>query len=261
MTLMVLGTSSNAGKSTICSIICRYMYRKGMDVVPFKASNLSSNAYMLEDGKVIGIGQAMQAKCCGLKPVTDMNPILIRPSDKGIEYLFHGISLDKQPSTKEKMKVACESFDSLKEKYGHVLCEGSGSPVEVNLIKKDIANIGIMKEREMDAIIVADIERGGVFAAIYGTWNLIPDELKPKLKGFIINRFRGDVNLLDNAISVVTKLTGMEYLGTMPYFDVSLPEEDTIPCNEISKKHIAIIDRLTDIAEIRLKMDSIIKMV
>ena len=160
------------------------------------------------------------------------------------------------------MDEAVKSFDKLKEK-GKVICEGSGAPVELNLMDRDIANIGIMKEREMNAILVGDIERGGVFAAIYGTWLLIPDELKPKMKGFIINRFRGDVSILDSGIRRIEELTGMRCIGVMPYVtDIVLPEEDSISSRkphkekftDIRKRYDESLDLLTDLAEDNLDM-------
>ena len=266
MTLMILGTSSNAGKTTVCAFLCRHFTKKGLKIIPYKASNLSLNSYVTESGAEIGIGQALQAWACNTEPEAEMNPVLIKPSGDGrLQYVLNGkvYSNEGKPSKELLMNEAVKAFDKLKEK-GKVICEGSGAPAELNLMDRDIANIGIMKEKEMNAILVGDIERGGVFAAIYGTWLLIPDELKPKMKGFIINRFRGDITVLESGIKKIEELTGMRYLGTMPYVELTLPEEDTISfrnrkntSDDIHTEYLNSLDLLSDIAGKELDMDYI----
>ena len=165
MRLMVLGTSSNAGKTTMNAVICRFLKRRGMDVVPYKASNLSLNSYTTASGEVMGMGQALQAWACGLEPVIDMNPILLKPLGPGrIQYLIGGKvhSEGKRPDTEFLVGCACASFDRLQAEHDSVICEGSGSPVELNLMERDVANLRMAWERDMDIILVGDIERGGV---------------------------------------------------------------------------------------------------
>jgi len=191
-----------------------------------------------------------------------MNPILLKPLGKGIVQLkINGVvqeDLSKRGpiDTKEIIKTASEAFDILSEKFDAVVCEGSGSPVELNLIDRDIANIGMMRSRRIPAILVGDIERGGVFAALYGTWLLMPEDVRPLLKGFIINRFRGDQSILGDAIEKIIELTGMEYIGTIPYVDLKFPEEDSLsdPAGKLEgaaaiKEYISNIDSLLVIAE------------
>jgi len=234
MKVLFLGTSSGAGKTTVTALYCRYLNQKGVKVAPFKASNLSMTSLVTKDGGEIGIGQAFQAWASGTEPSGEMNPILIRPSGKGKMQLIVNGKLreeisDKNPiDTEAVRKEAYESFDRLSKKYDAVVCEGSGSPVELNLMERDIANIGLMRGRNVPAILVGDIERGGVFAALYGTWLLMPKDVRPLLKGFIINRFRGDPSILEPAIKKIEDLTGMKFIGTIPYVDLKFPEEDSL---------------------------------
>lgn len=265
MRLMILGTSSNAGKTTVSAVICRYLHRKGVDAVPFKASNLSLNSYVTGSGEEIGMGQALQSWACGLEPTADMNPILLKPLGRGrIRYVIKGemSSEGRRPETQFLVDRACESFDRLQSEHDTVVSEGSGSPVELNLMERDVANLRMARERDMDIILVGDIERGGVYAALYGTWLLIPEEQRPKVRGFIINRFRGDDSILEPANSKLEQLTGMKCLGIMPYMKVTLPEEDTfsdrnpdMPPDEARRMYLESLDRLTDVAESELDLD------
>ena len=234
MKLMFLGTSSNAGKTLLNAIFCRYLSDKGVDTVPFKGSNLSLNSVATRDGKEIGIGQAFQAMACMKEPTGDMNPILLKPSGKGVVQVitngkpYANISPGCVADTEELVKIACESFDRLYEAHDAVICEGSGSPVELNLKSRDVANLRMVRERKIPAVLVGDIERGGVFAAIYGTWLLMTPEEKKYMKGFIINRFRGEPSILKSGIDRIEELTGMKCLGIVPYLDLRFPEEDSM---------------------------------
>jgi adenosylcobyric acid synthase len=234
MKVIFLGTSSGAGKTTVTALYCRYLKREGVSVSPFKASNLALNSFVTKDGDEIGAGQAFQAWVSGIEPSSEMNPVLLKPCGNGKMQLIvngklKGNISDKEPMDREAvMKSACDAFDKLSEKYEAIVCEGSGSPVELNLMDRDIANIGMMRERNVPAILVGDIERGGVFAALYGTWLLMPEDVRPLLKGFIINRFRGDPTILESAIQKIKELTGMEFIGTIPYLDLRFPEEDSL---------------------------------
>ncbi len=235
---LVLGTSSDAGKTVTCAMICRYLARKGLDPVPFKASNLSLNSYATRDGGEIGMGQTFQAWCCGLEPETDMNPVLLKPSGDGRIQLIVGgrplvdLSGDSEEGRDAARKEIEKAFHRLSSEHGFVVCEGSGSPAELNLMDRDMANVGLMRSVGVPTILVGDIERGGVFAAIYGTWRLIPDDVRPLMKGFIINRFRGEPSILKEGIERIEELTGMKCLGVLPYLHLRFPEEDSLSRSE-----------------------------
>ncbi|MBO7351369.1 MAG: cobyric acid synthase [Candidatus Methanomethylophilaceae archaeon] len=262
MSILFLGTSSGAGKTTVCAMICRYLKKNGVDVAPFKGSNLSLNSIATKDGGEIGMGQAFQAWAAGLDPETDMNPVLLKPSGKGVMQLvlngkpFKDITKDSPMDREMALQEVKKAFDRMNAKHQLVLCEGSGSPVELNLMKTDLANVGLMKATGVPAVLVGDIERGGVFAAIYGTWKLIPDELKPQLKGFIINRFRGDGSILKPAIERIENMTGMKCLGVLRYEYLRFPEEDSLSSsegklegNDVHSAFIANLDEMITHAE------------
>jgi len=234
MKVLFLGTSSGAGKTTVCAMVCRKLARMGMDPVPFKGSNLSLNSYATRDGGEIGIGQAFQSWAAGVEPTSDMNPVLLKPAGNGVIQLV----LDGRPHrdvTKtapmerdEVMGNVTAALSRLESSHGIVVCEGSGSPAELNLLDRDVANTGLMRAANVPAVLVADIDRGGVFAAIYGTWRLVPDDVRPLLKGFVINRFRGDRAILKSGIEKMEELTGMKCLGILPYEFLRFPEEDSL---------------------------------
>ena len=262
MSILFLGTSSGAGKTTVCAMMCRYLSKNGIDVAPFKGSNLSLNSIATKDGGEIGIGQAFQAWAAGIEPETDMNPVLLKPSGKGVMQLvlngkpYKDITKDSPMDREMAIKEVKKAYDRMTAKHQMVLCEGSGSPVELNLMKTDLANVGLMRVTGVPAIIVGDIERGGVFAAIYGTWKLIPDELKPQLKGFVINRFRGDGSILKPAIERIEGLTGMKCLGVLRYEYLRFPEEDSLSSsegklegNDVHSAFIANLDEMIAHAE------------
>ncbi len=259
MSILFLGTSSGAGKTTVCAMMCRYLSRNGIDVAPFKGSNLSLNSIATKDGGEIGIGQAFQAWAAGIEPETDMNPVLLKPSGRGVIQLvlngkpYGDITKDKPMDRDMAIVEVKKAYDRMNQKHQLVLCEGSGSPVELNLMKGDLANVGLMRATGVPAILVGDIERGGVFAAIYGTWRLIPDELKPQMKGFIINRFRGDGSILKPAIEKIENLTGMKCLGVLRYEYLRFPEEDSLSDSsgklEGNDVHAAFIANLDEMIE------------
>lgn len=234
MKIIFLGTSSGAGKTTVTALYCRYLSKKGIRVAPFKASNLSSRSFVIGGCQEIGIGQAFQAWVSGVEPSSDMNPVLLKPLGKGVMQLIVNGNAREDVSEKRPMDVkavkkeAYEAFDRLSKKYDAVVCEGSGSPAELNLYENDIANVGLIRGRNVPAILVGDIERGGVFAALYGTWLLMPKDVRPLLKGFIINRFRGDPSILEPAIKKIEEMTGMKFVGTIPYEELKFPEEDSL---------------------------------
>ena len=270
MRVLVLGTSSGAGKTTVCAMICRHLMRERLDPVPFKALNLSLNSYATRDGGEIGIGQAFQAWSCGLEPETDMNPVLLKPSGGGvIQMVLRG--KPHQDVTKENpmdrsaaMDAAAEAFSRLSSEHGFVVCEGSGSPAELNLMDRDIANVGLMRRLGIPAILVGDIERGGVFAAVYGTWLLIPEDVRPLVKGFVINRFRGEPSILRSGIEEVERLTGMKCLGVLPYMHLRFPDEDSLSSSEgklegsdARSAFMDNMDELTDACERELDFEAL----
>jgi len=258
--IIFLGTSSGVGKTAMAAMFCRYLKNRNVNVVPFKALNLSSSSHVTNDGE-IGMGQALQSIACGLEPTVDMNPILLKYSESGVETLIRGESV----SGKDRnclLKAALESYDKLRDRYEVVVAEGSGSPAEINLSKNDVANIGFARERNVPAVLIGDIERGGVFAGLYGTWKLIDEKDRHLLKGFMINRFRGDPEILKKGTDKITELTGMRFLGIMPLIDVHLPEEDALSIRGPKKRNISDyskeLDKLVMIAEKNLDMDSIV---
>ncbi len=274
MRILVLGTSSGAGKTTFCAMLCRRFSGQGLDPVPFKASNLSLNSYAAQDGGEIGMGQAFQAWSAGLEPETDMNPVLLKPSGPGVIQLvvngkpFMDVTPDHPMDRDAVMAKVHEAYDRLESSHGMVICEGSGSPAELNLMDRDLANVGLMRELGIPAILVGDIERGGVFAAIYGTWRLLPDDVRPQLKGFVINRFRGDGSILRSGIERIEELTGMKCLGVLPYMDLRFPEEDSLSHSsgrlegaDARSAFMSNIDEMVEAAETAgLDFDSILEM-
>ena len=270
MRVLVLGTSSGAGKTTVCAMICRHLMRDGLDPVPFKALNLSLNSYATRDGGEIGIGQAFQAWSCGLEPETDMNPVLLKPSGGGvIQMVLRGkphqdVTKDCPMDRAAAMDAAAEAYARLSSEHGFVVCEGSGSPAELNLMERDIANVGLMRRLGIPAILVGDIERGGVFAAIYGTWLLIPEDVRPLVKGFVINRFRGEPSILRSGIEEVERLTGMRCLGVLPYMHLRFPDEDSLSSSEgklegsdARSAFMDNMDELTDACERELDFEAL----
>ncbi len=232
---MVLGTASHVGKSTIVAALCRSLVNRGYRIAPFKSQNMSLNSFVTRDGCEIGIAQAMQAKAAKLEPDADMNPVLLKPKGGtvsqvillGHPYKDVAISAYYQ-ETDYLLGIAVESANRLLEKYGHIVVEGAGGAAEVNLYSRDIANIQLAKSLKLPILLVADIERGGVFASIYGTLQLLPPEVRDLVKGIIINKFRGDPGIFFPGIGIIEELTGVPVLGVVPFCDIPLPSEDSL---------------------------------
>lgn len=235
-TLMVQGTTSDAGKSTLVAAICRSLRRRGLSVAPFKPQNMALNSAVTEDGGEIGRAQALQAEACGLLPHIDMNPVLLKPcTDIGAQVIVHGKAVGNMSATSyhQYKQVAFEavmtSHQRLSERYDYVIVEGAGSPAEINLRDRDIANMGFAEAADCPVILVADIDRGGVFAHLVGTLALLSDTERARVKGFIINRFRGDISLLQSGLDWLEEETGLPVLGVMPYLhQLYLDAEDAI---------------------------------
>ena len=235
--IMIQGAGSNVGKSMIVAGLARVALRRGVNVLPFKPQNMSNNASVTIDGGEIGRAQAFQAFACGADPHTDMNPVLLKPeSETGCQIVVHGKRLTtikaNQYSNYKKglMGPVLESLSRLKERADLVIVEGAGSPAEVNLRKNDIANMGFATKANIPVIIIGDIDRGGVIAQLVGTKAVIDSLDAAFIKGFIINKFRGDPRLFDDGYKIIEKETGWKGLGVLPYFKNAMyfPAEDIL---------------------------------
>lgn len=242
-TLMVQGTTSDAGKSTLVTALCRWLRRQGVAVAPFKPQNMALNSAVTADGGEIGRAQAVQAQACGLAPHTDMNPVLLKPNtDIGAQVIIQGRAVTSMDAAayhdykKVAMAAVLESHARLSARYPVVLVEGAGSPAEINLRANDIANMGFAEAVDCPVILVADIDRGGVFAHLVGTLALLSDSEQARVKGFVINRFRGDIALLEPGLRWLEQRTGKPVLGVLPYLtDFHLEAEDAIDQRQSAK--------------------------
>ena len=233
---MVQGTTSDAGKSTLVTAICRWLKLKGRSVAPFKPQNMALNSAVTENGGEIGRAQAVQALACGLSPHTDMNPILLKPnSDIGSQVIIHGQAIGNMNAMayheykSTARNAALESFSRLAREYEAVIVEGAGSPAEINLRANDIANMGFAEAVDCPVILVADIDRGGVFAHLVGTLALLSESEQARVAGFVINRFRGDIKLLQPGLDWLQERTGKPVIGVLPYLhDLHLEAEDSL---------------------------------
>ncbi|NOT18438.1 MAG: cobyric acid synthase [Sulfuriferula sp.] len=236
-TLMIQGTTSDAGKSTLVAALCRWLHRQGIAVAPFKPQNMALNSAVTIDGGEIGRAQAAQAQACGLPPHTDMNPVLLKPnSDTGAQVIIHGHSignmhaLDYHAYKSTARAAVFASYHRLAAQYDAVIVEGAGSPAEINLREGDIANMGFAEEADCPVILIADIDRGGVFAHLVGTLALLSESEQARVVGFVINRFRGDLSLLQSGLDWLEAKTGKPVLGVLPYLHgLNLAAEDAIP--------------------------------
>ncbi|GLC90827.1 cobyric acid synthase [Cupriavidus sp. TA19] len=242
-TLMVQGTTSDAGKSTVVAGLCRVLARAGTRVAPFKPQNMALNSAVTADGGEIGRAQALQAQAARLAPHTDMNPVLLKPSsDTGAQVIIHGrarLDLDARAYhayKPEAMKAVLASHARLEQAYDVVLVEGAGSPAEINLRERDIANMGFAERVDCPVVLVADIDRGGVFAHLVGTLDCLSDSERARVTGFIINRFRGDISLLEPGLDWLTARTGKPVFGVLPYLHgLHLDAEDAIIGTQATK--------------------------
>lgn len=241
--IMILGTASSAGKSLITTALCRVFYEDGNRVTPFKSQNMSLNSFVTEEGLEMGRAQVVQAEASMIKPKVFMNPILLKPnSNNGSQIIFMGKSLGNMNAAdyfkfrinlKEKIQ---DIYENIRKDFDICVIEGAGSPAEINLNKDDLVNIGMAKIAKSPCILVADIDKGGVFASIYGTIMLLSLEERSYIKGIIINKFRGDIKLLDSGLKMIEDLVKIPVLGVLPYFNHNIEEEDS--ANEDSFKKI-----------------------
>lgn len=239
--LMVQGTTSDAGKSVLVAGLCRVLARQGIRVAPFKSQNMALNSAVTKDGGEIGRAQAVQAQACGIEPSVHMNPVLLKPNtDVGAQVIVQGHALADMDAVgfhnykKVVMTPIMESFALLQQQYQTIVIEGAGSPAEINLRENDVANMGFAEKADVPVIIIADIDRGGVFAHIYGTLALLSESEQARVKGFVINRFRGDIKLLESGLEWLEQKTGKPVLGVLPYLHgLMLEAEDAINCQQV----------------------------
>ncbi|MDP0494360.1 MAG: cobyric acid synthase [Fusobacterium sp. JB021] len=232
--LIILGTSSGVGKSILTTGICRVLYKDGYKVAPFKAQNMSRNSFTLENGLEISIAQVLQAQACNLNPKEYMNPLLLKPLGNNMIDIYlngkHYCNMNGKEYTKNKGKFKNDVLEAFNKLNNFQICilEGAGSPVEINIKENDLVNMGMAEMIDSKAVLVADIDRGGVFASIVGTITLLEPEEKKRLKGIIINKFRGDKDILLPGIEKLEKITGVKVIGVIPYNEIDLEEEDSL---------------------------------
>ena len=230
------GTGSDAGKSVLVAGLCRWLARQGVKVAPFKAQNMSLNSFVTLDGAEIGRAQAMQAAAAGIEPAADMNPVLLKPgSDRRSQVVVLGHAeaeadaVGYRAHAPRLRRVALDSLARLRDAYDVVICEGAGSPAEINLRDTDVANMGLARAAGLPVIVVGDIDRGGVFAAMYGTLALLSPADQALISGFVINKFRGAPELLDSGLAMLARLTGRPVYGVLPWRDgLWLDVEDSL---------------------------------
>jgi adenosylcobyric acid synthase len=235
-TLLVAGTGSDAGKSVLVAGLCRWLSRQGVKVAPFKAQNMSLNSFVTLDGAEIGRAQAMQAAAAGIEPSADMNPVLLKPgSDRRSQVVVLGHpeaeadAVGYRAHAPRLRQVALDSLARLRDAYDVVICEGAGSPAEINLRETDVANMGLARAVGLPVIVTGDIDRGGVFAAMYGTLALLSAEDQALICGFVINKFRGAPELLDSGLVLLRRLTGRPVYGVLPWQEgLWLDAEDSL---------------------------------
>jgi adenosylcobyric acid synthase len=235
-TLLVAGTGSDAGKSVLVAGLCRWLSRQGVKVAPFKAQNMSLNSFVTLDGAEIGRAQAMQAAAAGIEPSADMNPVLLKPgSDRRSQVVVLGHpeaeadAVGYRAHAPRLRQVALDSLARLRDAYDVVICEGAGSPAEINLRETDVANMGLARAAGLPVIVTGDIDRGGVFAAMYGTLALLSSEDQALICGFVINKFRGAPELLDSGLVLLRRLTGRPVYGVLPWQEgLWLDAEDSL---------------------------------
>lgn len=258
--LMIQGTSSDVGKSLICTAFCRIFSDDGMKVVPFKSQNMALNSFVTIDGGEIGRAQGVQAEAARVIATTDMNPILLKPKqDMVSEVIVHGKHFLDMSATsyrndfvEKAMPIVKQSIDKLQNENDVMVLEGAGSPAEINLKDRDIANMRMAHATDAAVILVADIDRGGMFASIIGTLALLDEDERTRVKGIIINKFRGMRELLDDGVEWLEKETGIPVLGIIPYIDINIEAEDSLALSSLRFKKPKQGEFSIDVAMIQL---------
>lgn len=257
--ILVAGTSSDAGKSLVTVGLCRALRRRGIDVAPFKAQNMSNNSMVVSDGE-IGRAQYLQAIAAGVEPTTAMNPVLIKPgTDRRAHVVLRGQPdgiLEAGQYATGRRHLAAAAFDAFRElqaQHELVVCEGAGSPAEINLRGGDYVNMGLARQFDLPVVLVGDIDRGGVLASIYGTWALLEDDDRRLLKGYVINKFRGDPEVLVPGLTEISRRTGLKNLGVLHWLDgVWLDGEDALSIGAWRRSSASQASRSLDVAVVRL---------
>lgn len=248
-TIMIQGTCSNAGKSLLAAGICRILKQDGYKVAPFKSQNMALNSFITKEGLEMGRAQVMQAEACQIEPDVRMNPILLKPtSDQGSQVIINGevhgnYSAKDFYEKKEDFRAAVkEAFDSLAAEYDVIVLEGAGSPAEINLKDNDLVNMGMAKMADAPVLLVGDIDRGGVFASLAGTMLLFDEEEKARVKGVVINKFRGDVTILEPGLRMLEDIIQVPVAGVVPYMQLDVDDEDSLTDRFSGRKGEALID-------------------
>ena len=230
--IMIQGTMSNAGKSLLAAGLCRIFKQDGYRVAPFKSQNMALNSYITSEGLEMGRAQVVQAQAAGCEPSVDMNPILLKPSsDVGSQVIVRGVPIGTMPAKeyfkykKQLIPEIKKAFQHLSEQYDIIVIEGAGSPAEINLKSDDIVNMGMARMAGAPVLLAGDIDRGGVFAQLYGTVALLESDEQAMVKGLIINKFRGDKTILDPGVEMIEKLCKIPVVGVVPYMDVDIEDE------------------------------------
>jgi adenosylcobyric acid synthase len=233
--IMVQGTASSVGKSIITAALCRIFLQDGYTVAPFKSQNMALNSFVTTEGHEIGRAQVVQAEACKIEPSVLMNPILLKPTtDEDAQIIIKGkvfknMSAEEYQKLKPDIKsIVMEAYSSLSRKYNIIVIEGAGSPAELNLRANDFVNMGMAEMADAPVILVADIDKGGVFASIVGTIILLAEEEKARVKGIIINKFRGDIKLLKPGIDTLENIIQIPVIGVIPYMKINLEDEDSV---------------------------------
>ena len=255
MNIMIQGTMSNAGKSILCAGLCRVFRQDGYRVAPFKSQNMALNSFITADGGEMGRAQVVQAEAAGIEPDVRMNPILLKPTtDVGSQVIIAGQvqgnmrAMEYYRRKREYIPAILEAYNSLASEYDIIVIEGAGSPAEINLKQEDIVNMGLAKLVDAPVLLVGDIDRGGVFAQLYGTVALLEEDEQKRIKGTVVNKFRGDRSILEPGIRILEELCGVPVAGVIPYTHVDIDDEDSL-----TERFARTTERkLLDIAVIRL---------
>ncbi|QHQ61260.1 cobyric acid synthase [Anaerocolumna sedimenticola] len=247
--IMIQGTMSNVGKSLLVAGLCRVLKQDGYRVAPFKSQNMALNSFITEEGLEMGRAQVMQAEACGIKPSVLMNPILLKPTtDVGSQVIVNGEVLGNMKAMdyfkykKSLIPDIMKAYHKLEEEYDIIVIEGAGSPAEINLKSDDIVNMGMAKLVDAPVLLVGDIDRGGVFAQLVGTLMLLEEEEKARVKGTIINKFRGDKTILEPGLAMLKEISGKEVAGVIPYLYLDIDDEDSLSERFISNKAAGLVD-------------------
>lgn len=270
-TLMIQGTASSAGKSIMVTALCRIFRQDGFRVAPFKAQNMSLNSFVTKEGDEIARAQAVQAEAAGIEPSVHMNPVLLKPEAEAKSMVIVLGKVSKELNASQYYEYAPslwriieDSLSRLRSAYDIVVIEGAGSPAEINLKETEIVNMRVARMAGAPVLLVGDIDRGGVLASVVGTLELLTKEERDLIKGIIINKFRGDLNLLKPGLNFLEKKTGKPVLGVIPHFQgIAIPQEDSLYSEETpttpANQNEAQYDKLAEIIRQNLDMSQIYK--